>query len=347
MMNDVFLSLDHRPFLALSGLVRTPEGVTSRRFRKEVIKVGQYVKVSDNLEFGITPATLSHWAETFHEMRKNGVKVPIPVGHSDRAEDNRGWVEDMFVEGDALVMACELFDANVDTLAATNDVSILSPPEWTDGRGNRYERPIRHIALTPVPVVPGLDMFRPIAASFKQRGIKMDLKKLGADIGITDELTDKNAEALILSHVAALKKAAETATVKANEAAAKLKEAGAGQNPQQKELVSPLVLSLARKNRAMMVNALVSAGKLAPHLRDKIKARKIDADAVALELSSDAGDDFDFWCGVIAENDPVKLGEQTGAQTTVALSDPNRSDEDAGKKWEKVIKSRNALYATA
>ena len=349
-MPDIFLQLDHKPFLGLSAPTVGQDGATTRRYRKEVIKVGQYHKESDNQDFAITGETLKHWAATFHEMRRNGVKVPIPVDHSEKAADNRGWVEDLFVEGDTLVMACELSDRDVENLVKRNDVSLQSPPEWTDGKGNQYVRPITHISLTPVPVVPGLDAFMPIAASFKTKGTTMDWKKLGADIGIDEELTDKNAAKLILSHVGTLTEAAKKATETANAATLKLNELEkaskkpAGDEPPP---IDPLVLSLTRKNRVMVLNGLVGAARLTPAMRDVVKKAKIDGEALTLDLSHGSADDFDFWMKIIAENDPVTLKEQTGPQTLELGRPKGNNDDKAGEKWDRLIDARKKQYATA
>lgn len=336
MPNDVFLSLDHGPFLVLSAPTTREDGAKVGRYRKEIIKVGEYVKKADNLRFVITPATLSHWVDTFRAMRENGVKIPVPLVHDENvtldSESNRGWVDDLFVVDDALVMTCELFDKDVENLVKRNDVSLFSPPEWTDGRGNRYVRPIQHIALTPVPVVPGLGDFVPIAASFGDTKMSVDLKQLGADIGIKEELTAKNAGELILAFCTDLKDQVKTATDKTAslskelEAAKKKPEPPDKKNPAE---VHPTVLRLAHRNRTMQVDALVAGARLTPAVRDKIKARKIgerDGDMAALKLSleQEHEDDFDFWMEMFAENDPVKLGEQTGAQTKLELSDPNK-----------------------
>lgn len=107
---------------------------------------------------------LDHWAMIFSQMKVNGVKVPVPSGHTNDSEKNRGWVEDIFRDGDSLFGIVALVGDGI-RLAGTNDVSIYSQSEYTDGNGNRYQWPILHVALCTDPVVPGLRGFEALAAS--------------------------------------------------------------------------------------------------------------------------------------------------------------------------------------
>ena len=142
---------------------RRVAGQPVRRFLKELIKAGHYVKESDGLEFDVTPALIEHWAATFARMRANGLNVPVPSGHTHDGAANRGWVRHLFRAGDSLYGVVDLVGDGI-PMAATNDVSIYAVPEFTDGHGNRYRWPILHVALCTDPVVPGLGGFLPIAA---------------------------------------------------------------------------------------------------------------------------------------------------------------------------------------
>jgi hypothetical protein len=91
----------------LLWLATGPQTQTSdheeRRFRKELIRVGRYVKAADGIEFEVTHRTLRHWIMEFARMKANGVRVPIPNGHHNagNADQNRGYVESLIVDGDA------------------------------------------------------------------------------------------------------------------------------------------------------------------------------------------------------------------------------------------------------
>jgi len=143
------------------------ESIPRQRFRKEVVRIGKYVKDATGQAFNITRDVLQNWVFQFQRMRKNGVKVPIPSTHEGASDPDkiRGVVEDLFIDGDSLVMTCELVGEDGIAAAARNDVSLGSPPDFTDGHGNQYPQPILHVALCPDPVIPGLGDFIPIAAS--------------------------------------------------------------------------------------------------------------------------------------------------------------------------------------
>lgn len=333
MMYGILLALDNTPFLSLAGILEKEDGSTGGTFRKEVIKLGRYVKGNKGKPFEITAAVLNNWVAQFREMRKNGDKVPVPLGHKVTAETNRGWVKELFVDGDVLVMTAELFDKDVANLVKRNDVSLFSPPEWISGKGNRYVQPILHIALTPTPVVPGLDEFRPLAASFGDDDMGIDLKKLGADLGIKDELTEGTAATLILSHCASMKDASDKATKKVGELGKKveaLAKATDDEKDDDKPIISPLLLSMGVKNRKMVLAASVAAAHITPDVRNDFEEIFIgeEGEAIRLSFETETDDVFDRVMEAIAKNDPVKLGEQTGRQDNLTLSDPLK-DEDA------------------
>lgn len=139
----------------------------TKRFRKEIIKVGDYYKPADNLSFTVTPRTLEHWTKQFERMKAAGVKVPIPAGHEHAGdpEFNYGFVSGLGIDGDRLIADCTLHGQDAIDAAARNDVSIYAVPEYVDGLGNRYEWPIVHLAICPDPLIPGLGPFEALAAS--------------------------------------------------------------------------------------------------------------------------------------------------------------------------------------
>lgn len=192
-------------------------GQPTKTFRKEVIYTGKFEAPSVGA-FEVTEADLDHWVETSKLMLSNGVKiiVPEPVGsdeHPDTSkpalsERNRGYVTNFHrdpAKPNSLLADFTLIGEDAIRLASRNDVSIWVPPFLKDGKGNVYERPIGHVAITPVPVIPGLGKFTPIAASaggatlqvpvyrLAQESSAMDLKKLAAKFGINTEGMDDQA----------------------------------------------------------------------------------------------------------------------------------------------------------
>ncbi len=315
-------------------LVSSPfevDKVKQQSFRKEVVKVGRYVKDADGLEFEVTPQLLEHWATTFSRMQKNGVKIPIPLTHdeSGNPENNRGWVTDLFVDQDALVMSCVLFGEDAAELAAKSDVSLFAPPNFTDGKGEKYEWPVMHIAMVTDPVIPGLGDFVPIAiAASHRKGKEMNWKEIQESMGIKGDMTDKTAPALVMSRMKGIKEESaaaisEIVTLKETVTAAK-------KGSTQKD-VDPTLLKLSADNRSMKIQGLVAKGRITPDIAKQMSTAFIGADnaALKLELSREpSGATFDHVVDLFAGNDPVQLQEVTREQSLKLSSNMDEGDSD-------------------
>jgi len=354
------------PALALSdkGL---DDGKPYQLYQKGAIKVGDYVKTSDNLEFQVTRQTLEHWNNVIHAMLSNGVQIPVPADHPPKdpyhvpAEMNRGWVVDSYVDDSApdgaeLVLTLKMIGEDGIALAHRSDVSIYSPVDYTDGKGNNYIRPIMHVALCTDPVIPGLSGWKAIAASLagvgdlvldKVRGGSpnlgkdgdMDPSKLKEVLGIKEEMTEENSEALVLSAATALRKRADEADKKQKELSdaleAEKKAHGDLKLSHQPRKADPLVVKLMREARRTKLMALVASAKVTKAVKDELEDMFIgkDSQALTLSLESCSGDDpggFDKLCAILAKNDPVKLKELSGCQT-LSLADPNKEEDEDEK----------------
>lgn len=300
-------------FSATSSVVDV-DGVPRRKFRKDLIRVGTYVKDSEDLEFQVTRDTLDHWVQRFVEMKANGVRVPIPNTHGSAgdADENRGYVDDLFIEGDTLVMACEMIGEAGIEAAAKSDVSIYSPEEIVDGKGVKYERPIEHVALCTDPVVPGLGEFIPLAASMKAEENKMNLEKIKSAFSIEEKVTTDNVEELVLSKHTAL-------TVELKKLS---DEFVAFKASATKNVTKPdeALVSLSADNRRMKLEGLVEAAKITPAVRDKLTKIFVDTEPLTLALSNGTASQFDAIFDALKENDPVKLHELTGKQVELSSS---------------------------
>lgn len=342
---------------AISPVVKR-EGTPTQRFRKPIMRIGDYV--NGDQSFTVTRDTLKHWASEFSKMKADGVRVPMPPGH-DTAGDpdkNRGWVQSMFVEGDELIMNCELIGEDGISLAKKADVSIYSPASAPNGKGNNYTRPITHVAFCTDPVVSGLGAFIPIAASLRGKESHMKLTETAKALGIElSTLTNDKADTLICSAVSkskteldGLKKSKTELEGKVETLTASLADASKGGET---KTVDPLMVELVRDNLRLQLDACVSASKLTPAERDVIIAKKMTPEALTLALSrSDTGakEDVEFWLGVISRNDPVKLVEHSRAQTTVSLSNPANDGAKESTLSDMMVedaKQEDALAAVA
>ncbi len=310
------------------------DGVKTFLFKKELIKIGTFYKDGDVI-FEITEETLDHWVDTFDLMVENGIRIPIPKNHWDM-DDNNGFVQELFKEDDALCGILEMFGDDIEKLVKTNDVSIFSPPEWVDGEGNLYIRPILHVALTPCPLIPGLKGFEALAASLLSRQEKqMDWSKIKEILGIDEEMSDETAEALVLSAVKGIQgkvaelegkgKVAKTEVATLQASLETIKASHEGKEP------DSFIVQLAADSHQTKIGALVSAGILTPDVsKNLVEAfHGKENKALALSLSHGTVDIFDRVLAALKENTPVKLEEHTKKQTTMELSDPSRGGENA------------------
>jgi len=311
------------------------------RFKKELIGVGHYVKdesSSSAIEFSITPDVLTHWMMTFRAMQANGVKVPVPSSHkaAGQSKENFGFVSSMFIEGGSLFATLDLVGEDALLAASRNDVSIYSPPRFTDGKGNAYIRPILHVCMTPDPLIPGLGPFEQIAASLVLKESTMDWKRIAEAVGLDPgTLTDESAEAAILAaldgilhpivpELQSLPPAPSPPAPSAVEVAASSR-------------TDPLLINLVAERRAEKLDALVAAERITPARRDSLVAIYCDATKLPLALSG-GGDGFETLVEIIAGFSPMSLGERTGAQMV-----DGRKDTPKGSPVGDYIKKR---YAT-
>lgn len=342
------LGSDWKPVTRLST-----DGVPRQRFVKEVIRRGKFVKHADDIEFEVNDDVLRHWPLTFSAMKANGVKVPIPMDrHVDVSDEqalrdgkktqsagttNAGWIDDVFEKDGSLFVVADIIGDDAIRAVARNDVSLNSPPELVDGAGNRYTRPISHVALVPNPTIPGLGNWIPLAASQGATRMKDFLNRLAKTLSLSlaasivddekklSEAVDAGLAAILKENgeLKAKLEAAEKAKGTPAAPAAPAATVAASSDPKP---LDPLVVKVVGENRVMKLDALVAAGKITKAVRDEIHSRFIGADNKALAASLSAspdGSDFDFLIKSHQSNDPVKLGEKSAGQTTVALGDPN------------------------
>lgn len=186
-----------------------PEGETSALFRKELMRVGTYSHPQDGWKLGVTESELKRWASASNEMIKNGVKIPVPDGHEVSSTNNRGFVQQFEVHEGKLFANLKLIGEDAIKAASRTDVSVFIEPDFIDGMGRKYGEAITHVALTPIPVIPGMSGFVKIAASRgltqarpfsytsaqitkSTEGPTMDIAALGKIIGV-ENLSEDNA----------------------------------------------------------------------------------------------------------------------------------------------------------
>lgn len=288
-------------------------------FEKEHAYVGEFAMNAgrpDEVRFKLTEADIISMAKETQRYIDNGNLSTVPVEHTNDPEKNRGKNTKWFAKNDSkgrlgLFSIAEFADADAAKLAKTTQTSIYTVPSYTDGKGVKYSYPIRHTALTTVPVIPGLDGFTPIAASLVQpikKERSMAMKDLAGKIGLKlseDILNDDS-------------KATESIALQFSEMQKQIKEFADYKlaNPPKAEpvRVSKAHVSMLKENRELKLSQLVDSGRITPAVQTSLMQIFCGDKALELCLSEDRQDNFDLVVSALKDNDPIKLSENTGPQ---------------------------------
>ncbi len=329
-------------------------GVIHAHFKKVLAVVGKYHQAADDVTYDFTHELFGHWVAVFGEMQANGIKVPLvmaPNHEDDELDRNRGWLQKLYIEGNNLVGEFEVIGEDAITSVVRNDVSVFSPPVWTDGTGKKYKWPLVNIALTDHPLIPGLGDWQRIAASRMPDGGKENgmWKKIAKALGIdASKWTDEDGESKLLAAIKEMKKThkeeiknAKKGAVKAalesedneekeavmaliqplidTEVETKTKDIKASLSSKDPEPVSDTLVELASENRSTKIDALAEANRISPDVATKFKALFSADKAVKAALQRGTNSDhFKELMEILEGNDPIKLVEQSGAQVIKA-----------------------------
>jgi hypothetical protein len=144
-------------------------------YEKELLPVGPVTKWINGekqvTDVNVQLSFLERMVDQFKKFKEVGVRVPLFKSHIEDVDNDRGTIEDVFIrensKGTPSLFGKVAFSSeDAAAVGSKVDVSVMCPPKFVDGKGNRYEFPLRHVALTSIPVVPGLEPFRPIVLSF-------------------------------------------------------------------------------------------------------------------------------------------------------------------------------------
>lgn len=281
-------------------------------FEKELIYVGEFKK--DGQVIKVTPQLIDHWVNESAIMMAHGFKIKLPVEHTFDPEKNRGHVLSLYKKKDSknrigLFGKLKFLTEEDAKLAKSADVSIFQPPSYEMGNGYTALKPITHVALTDYPVVPGLDEFQTISASFAGDNKSMTILDLAAKLGIKleDGATDEQAGEAILAMVAEMSKPEPKPDPAPN-----------------KELEVELS-KLRSENRAAKIDALVSQCKITP-----AEAAEWKKSYATLALSNTDG--FDVAFKLASARDPYTVpGPKTKSQSLDSDKNPLLKDAKSRK----------------
>lgn len=341
-MNPAVYALNDAPARSVGAVVTPDGGVPRQRFVKEAVRAGRWVMPGGNA-VTVTSDRLNGWVETFEAMRQAGVGVKLMSGHTNESEKTRGDVLNIFpgksADGsDALFAIVEAVGEDAIKEVLRNDVSIYAAP-FTDGTGRKWDDALQHIALTPIPVVPGQSAAVPIAASrggtnevpvlrLSQEKHMFDWKPVAAALSL-GELTDETAGPAILAKIGELTKLPESVKTLEAQVAAMSRDKAPEVDPDALEIMAEATFS--------RTESLVEKGCISPDQKKELDAllcgtaEKRPAVMLSRTAAKAAGHSDAMAKGILAIFEknkpakPVQPGQKTNAQG-VALSRDDKAD---------------------
>lgn len=254
-----------------------PVELSSNVYKKQVSYPGTFGHYSNGetlAEVKITPELQQHWLKSIHRQLADGINIPVQTTHIDSGDPTEsgavGRVIDAVIELDSkgregLFFICEIPNADDAKLINVSCASLYQPPSFTSGTGVTYARPIRHLAITTKPTVPGLDKW--VALSLPdERPNAMTFAELAASIGIEvpEGATDEDIAALISGEVTTLR--ASVAPIA--------------------QSIPTFAKRLVTNNRTATLAKLVSDGKITPAVSSKLNEVFKDGAHVSLSMDS-------------------------------------------------------------
>lgn len=196
---------------------KNPAGPEALSSLKDVLAVGEYKHPVHGWNLDVTKQKLAKLCAAFAKMKAAGVKVPIYADHNPGAATTLGYARDIFMGGPEAIkkypelakLPAEQAPLDPNRLYAIHDwaspeamkmghgvgqVSVMIDKKMKDGTGKSYGEAVRHIAVTPEPIVPGQGKFTQLAASLlndSKTALYAFDKKDGDDMEDDDDEDDK------------------------------------------------------------------------------------------------------------------------------------------------------------
>ena len=336
------------------------DGQPVRRYLKDMISCGVYQHPFHEWTLSVTTERMDRWIAAFNRMRAAGVDVEVPIDHSMSAEDNRGYVVEMFRGGgDITEIYPEATDPNrlygiheligesaFELAARCKNVSVLIEKDFADGAGNSYGEAITHSSIVQQPVVPGQGGFVAIAASKNQQSGKGGVNPEAPlfVLSTNTEFSKKNSQEQRSMNPEMLKKLREML--------------GAGDDLTEENALSRIgehITGLNDKNKELSTQNTTLSGeietlKAKSEGKDKA-ASKVEIDPDTLDMAADAtSDKIDALvaCGKLTPK-AAELAKETlvgpeGNRSKLMLSRKvSQTDQALAKKFLSIIEVNNPL----
>jgi len=258
-------------------------------FEKELLPVSTYHKHDEStgevISFDIDKKFLDHVVEETKRMHADGVPTKLYLNHIRDASKRRGNVTDVFIKKnekgvDSLFAKIKFADDVAKTEGLRNDVSVSIPKVVFSGSGKQFRFSLEHVAITSNPVVPGLEGYVAISASFEpQSGANM--KAILSALGLEASDDAKKDEAAALGAIKKLKSGGKGDTPPAK------KDDDKKGPPDLSFKLPKAYLAELTSSRTRRVDTLVKDNKISPAERDRLVEKYCNNERVSLDMSQD------------------------------------------------------------
>jgi len=150
---------------------------------KELLPVGEicpWVENDKPVTVEVKEPFLDRMVSQFKQFQKTKIRVPFFKTHVEDPDNDRGTVLDLQKKPNkdgvmSTFIKVKFHDEDAKKKCTRVDVSAMCPKSFVDGKGKTYSYPLRHVAATSVPVVPGLEDWKgPVVLSYDtQSGLKL------------------------------------------------------------------------------------------------------------------------------------------------------------------------------
>lgn len=337
-----FQTVKTDPFVLALDVLDKDGKPLPRAYWKEVAYVGDFVK--NGQRFKLTEPLLKHAATVGKEMIADGIEIPMPLGHTKDADKRRAATRDYKTAINskgkfALYALAQFKDEQSEKDLKDANVSIFMEQNFVSGTGKRYQLPITHIAFTDYPILPGLEPFKPIAASFIDSDLALSLETFTMPITLAELLKKRtslkiNASGKPEEVIAELCDSLDL-TLTALDDAKKVVPALSH------EPAPAVLVKMVAKDRNRDLEELAKSGSISAAVKDKL-SKLFAGDKLALSLSHDgeSQDCFDELLSILKENPKaVQLGhtqalpkETEGEGETSAVAKAAQKMADRAKR---------------
>ena len=164
-------------------------GLPAFYYWKELAHAGTFHNANAKKPFSITfdVSRLSRLADTGNAMIAAGADIPIVCDHQETARANLGYMRGFKSENGKLYGLCQFLGDDSLNTAMKNRVSVGIDENYVDGTGREWGDVVRHVAVTPLPVIPNQEQFVKAASRAAAAGSALLLSAAHEEIETMDK----------------------------------------------------------------------------------------------------------------------------------------------------------------